>query len=263
MRPIHPTASFPASFHRVKLLAVCALVMMMAADRAAAVTVSILSVTSSANSGGLAVGDTVTLDLGLSHSTGPIHGVGISIYGYDRHVVELVNLETAPTFLNESLRPDGTPAGGFANNVTQINYAIWPQEIAEIIREATMPRVEIFQGISLAPIRGDGSLDPGIGGELTGLGGVHARVTFRLIAAGLTTLMIGSDLVEDAIVLDGGAITSATGTSYALFPGLGSASAATLPIPEPGSALLLGLGLGGLARFRTTRSQPNSPSPLA
>ena len=106
-------------------------------------------------------------------------------------------------------------------------------------------------------------MDPGIGGELTGLGGVHARVTFRLIAAGLTTLLIGSDLVEDAIVLEGGAITSATGTSYALFPGLGSASAATLPTPEPGSALLLGLGLGGLARFRTTRSQPGSPAPLA
>jgi hypothetical protein len=243
-----------SSFHRAVLLAAFALALITTADRAAAVTVSILSVDSSAGRSGLAIGDTVTLDLGLAHTRDPIYGVGVSVYGYDHHVVEFVKLETATTFLNESLMPDGTPAAGFTNNVTQLDLSIYPEEMAEIIREATTHRVEIFQGISLVPISGDGSLDPGIGGELTGNGDIHARVTFRLIAAGLTTLSIGSDLMADAVVLEGGAITSATGTSYAIFPGLGATSPATVPTPEPGTALLLGLGLGILTRFRATRN---------
>ncbi len=249
-------------FHRVTLLAVCALALITTADRAAAVTVSILGVDSSAGSSGLAIGDTVTLDLGLTHTREPIYGVGVSVYGYDHHVVEFVKLETATTFLNELLMPNGTPAAGFTNNVTQLDFSIYPEKMAEIIREATTHRVEIFQGISLVPISGDGSLDPGIGGGLTGNGDIHARVTFRLIAAGLTTLSIGSDLMADAVVLEGGAITSATGTSYTIFPGLGAAGAATVPIPEPGTALLLGLGLGLLTRFRTTRNPrlPASPA---
>lgn len=220
--------------------------------QAGSLSVSILDVTASGASDDLSIGDTLTFDIGLASSIGPIYGVGISVYGYDRNIVEFVNLETAATFLNETVTPGGVSGRGFANHASQDDFSIFPLGIADIVRLASLPRVELFQGISLSPISGDGSLDPGIGGALTGAGDVHARVTFRLIGEGITKLLIGSDPAHDGVILAGGARTAAVGTSYTIYSGVAVAEAAhaSNPVPEPGPALLLALGLGVLAAGR-------------
>lgn len=112
-----------------------------------------------------------------------------------------------------------------------------------------VPIVELAQGGSLSPRIGDGALDLGVDGFLVGDGDVHARVTFRLIAEGLTTLTVGSDTPGDALVLGGGLLASANGLAFDIHDGL-VVGDPLVPNPEPTTALLLGLGLALLGSRR-------------
>lgn len=246
------TRRSPSSIFCLTFLSACFVTVgVLAAGPAAAVTVSILGVSSSAGSAGLAVGDTLSLDIGLRNTDDPVYAVGISIYGYDRDILELVDVTTSSSFLNRT-DPAAGPGGGFVNAARQDDYSHLPVGIQEIILADVEPRVRLFQGISLSLNGGDGSMDRGIAGGLTGEGDAHARVTFRLISAAATTLSIGTDLMQDAVLLSGVVLASAKGTSYAVYPGLGS-SGPWVPTPEPGTALLVGLGLAVLSGRRSRR----------
>jgi hypothetical protein len=166
-------------------------------------------------------------------------GVGISLHGYDETVADFVSGQSTLSYLNSTVA-GGVPVGGLANAVnTRSGNPPGSLDVSEVTRLGGRI-VEIFQGISLTPATGDGSLDLGIAGGSIASGDVHARIVFAILGAGSTLLRIDSAYPGDAIVLAGGQIAQATGTSILLGPGV--------VVPEPGTALLVGLGLAALAR---------------
>ena len=101
--------------------------------------------------------------------------------------------------------------------------------------------VVMYEAISLTPSNGDGSLDLGIGVDLIANGDVHYRVSFQAVATGVPTgisLTFGPPPTRDAVVGFGGSIPFDNAT-YDLIVN-----------PEPGPALLISLGLMGLAARR-------------
>lgn len=85
--------------------------------------------------------------------------------------------------------------------------------------------VELLRALTLSPTSATGALDPG----LAGFPGVDIRVTVESIGLGGELSIVGR---------------YSDGTNVLPFTG-GSVQIA--PIPEPGTALLMGLGLAGLA----------------
>lgn len=246
------TRRSPSASLRSGLAVACyAMAAVLSATASTAVTVSILDVRSSAGPGGLAVGDTLTLDIGLTNAVGPVYAVGISIYGYERDVLELVDVTKSTSFLNDT-DPAAGGGGGFANSAHQDDYSHLPVDIERMILAQVEPRVRLFQGISMSPTGGDGSVDRGITGGLTGEGDPHARVTFRLLSTTPTTLTIGTDLEQDAVLLQATVLAPANGTTFDVYPGVGAGGQWILN-PEPGTALLVGFGLAVLAGRRRQR----------
>jgi hypothetical protein len=103
-------------------------------------------------------------------------------------------------------------------------------------------RTSLFAGASLSPKSADGSFDMGIGGGLVSDGDVHFQVSFLAspdIAAGIQTITLnfGTDASVGAVAIGAdGVHLPFSNDSYTLNM-----------IPEPGTALLMGLGLAGLA----------------
>lgn len=93
-------------------------------------------------------------------------------------------------------------------------------------------RVQIALTAGLDPVTGaDPSIDPG----LEGAGTPMFRLLFRGAAPGVYTVLMDSSYQGDLVNIDGGTEEIA-GTSIVV-----------TVVPEPGTALLMGLGLAGLA----------------
>jgi hypothetical protein len=144
------------------------------------------------------------------------------------------------SIFNFDTLPSGAPTGGLANIRTT---AI---EQGRGVPFFEPRRVSLFVGASLESSTGDGALDLGIGGTPVGSGDVHFRVQFRAVA-GLSGIN-----VTNAVTLNFG--TGEFG-NIAVGPGgieypFSNASYTMTVLPEPGTAVLIGLGLAGLATKR-------------
>ena len=110
--------------------------------------------------------------------------------------------------------------------------------------------VRLFGGITTTATNGDGTTDTGINGNSTNPatdGDVHLQVTFSAQSLGATP---GAPATVNLIFGIGQKGFDVQGTSGSLAGQWSNATAAVTIVPEPGTALLMGLGLAGLAGIR-------------
>lgn len=226
--------------------------MLVAPLSAQALGVSIVGVSSSGSSNVvLQPGDTITFDLVVENATlEDLFGLGLGVRGYDANangenddgLSFSSGLVTDGVF--NVVRNPGTPNqafGGLANTLSAATeFGFFDPNTFE--REEL--RAMLFNGVGVAAANGDGSDDVGIGGGYTGDGDIHFQVVFQAtpVQRASTDFNLDFGTIEDlgaAAIGDGGSILVFYNDSYNL-----------TVIPEPGTALLMGLGLAGLATQR-------------
>ena len=226
-----------------------ATLMLVAPLSASALGISIASVSSTgASTSVLAVGDIITFDLVLENATNElVQGLGLGVYGYDvgaqgspvDNRLQFAGGSTGPSIFNSIYVPsvgvvDGiAPAGSVRED--GVGFPI-----------SDPLRVNLFEGVNFgAPSSGDGSQDNGVSGLQTNGSDVHMTVSFRaafvgsLNAADVTLVFGTGQFGNEAIGPVGTGILAFNNAQYTLSV-----------IPEPGTALLMGLGLAGLASAR-------------
>lgn len=183
----------------------------------------------------LEVGDQVVLDVTVRTTELQSLSLEASVHDYDSSIV---SLDAGSSLLSTSLfsafcAPDNSFCfGGIANLEGQTD----PLE-----EETFGPgvRSNFFLGVTATLTADTGAIDPGV---VTGAtGDPQFRLVFTAIAPGTTTLRVGVDPAYGGIYFSGlpGADDSVT-----------NAALTVTVVPEPAAALLLGLGLAGLARSR-------------
>ncbi len=216
----------------------------LAPATASALGVSIVGVTSSTGGTTLADGDTITIVPSIAGGTGEsVAGLGIAVTGYEAGVpgntndnpLRFVSGQNVSAF-NTAIIPTFGAVGGLGTNPVS--------EIGNSFPILNPRRVQLFNGVDLSGHNGDGTSDLGINGLQTGPGAdFHLQVTFAaqgLDATGANpttvVLEIGTGQFGNAAVDPSGSILS-----------FNNAFQTITIVPEPGTALLMGLGLAGLA----------------
>ena len=219
------------------------------------VSIESTSVTGAGNVNALENGDVVTFGLLLENATQEnVFALGVGVYGYDEgavgsatdnHLVFVSSTASASAFnTNGQL----VPGFGVVNNSDGLDNST----VAGVESGAPFPfnqelRAVLFNGIGVLAASGTGNDDAGVGGGLTGVGSdIHIQVSF--LVQGLNST-VGS---PTAVTLDFGTgrfgnEAIGTGGSSLAF---NNASSTLTIVPEPGTALLMGLGLAGLASIR-------------
>ena len=219
------------------------------------VSIESTSVTGAGNVNALENGDVVTFGLLLENATQEnVFALGVGVYGYDEgavgsatdnHLVFVSSTASASAFnTNGQL----VPGFGVVNNSDGLDNST----VAGVQSGAPFPfnqelRAVLFNGIGVLAASGTGNDDAGVGGGLTGVGSdIHIQVSF--LVQGLNST-VGS---PTAVTLDFGTgrfgnEAIGTGGSSLAF---NNASSTLTIVPEPGTALLMGLGLAGLASIR-------------
>ena len=217
------------------------------------ISVTNVSVTGTGTVGGLDNGDIVTFDLLLENATNQdIFGLGIGAYGYDEgdvgsttdnHLLFVGSTATDTAFAN-----DGSgvivPTVGILNSGGLANSVTSGVETGAPFPFNTERRALLFNGISTTAANGQGNDDAGVGGGFTGLGAdVHIQVSFLTQHLGVVpttvTLEFGTGQFGNEAIGTGGSVLGFSNASYTV-----------TVVPEPGTALLMGLGLAGLASSR-------------
>lgn len=231
--------SFVVSIATVLLLAVAA------PDARALSRFDVVSTTTSLGHtlDALVVGETVTIGIRISQGT-YVYGLAASVWNYDESVIDFVNGQAVPGInyahcFPELPSPYDPCFPPFLSNNRQ-------GELVESNFGGHGNRVSIFDSVGLSPTNSN-PLDPGLDG-VAGGGDAQFRVTFVATGLGSTTLVIGFGYPGDAEIN----------------PEFDASARTPLPItvvPEPGTALLLGLGLLGLAASRRPSSTNPSSDP--
>jgi len=227
--------------------------MLVAPLSAQALGVSIVGVSSSgASNVVLQPGETITFDLVAENATAEgLFGLGLGVRGYDANAngENDDGLSFSSGLVTESVfnvgRAPGTPNEAFGGLPNTLLVATEFGGFDPNTFEREELRAMVFNGVSVVGRNGDGTDDVGIGGGYTGDGDIHFQVVFQASATPTreaTDFTLDFGTIEDlgaAAIGDGGSILAFYNDSYNL-----------TVIPEPGTALLMGLGLAGLATQR-------------
>lgn len=195
----------------------------LAASAASAATV--FNVTANRSTNDLLPGETVILSIRLTNGVG-VFGLGASAYGYNESVIDFTTGSTVASINHAVAIPAVGAFSGLGNTLTN--------PLSESSIGSSGNRVLIFNGVGLTATNTN-ALDPGLDGAVGG-NDAQMRITFTATGAGSTTIIIGTGYNGDGEVLAGGVTDQSSNTSIAI-----------TVVPEPGTALLMGLGLAGLA----------------
>jgi len=219
------------------------------------VSIESTSVAGAGNVNALENGDVVTFGLLLENATQQdVFALGVGAYGYDEgavgsatdnHLVFVSSTASASAFNNNG---QVIPSFGVLND----NDGLGNSTVAGVESGAPFPfnqelRAVLFNGIGTSAATGTGNDDAGVGGGLTGVGSdIHIQVSFLVQGLNYTvasptavTLEFGTGQFGNEAVGTGGSTLAFT-----------NATSTLTIVPEPGTALLMGLGLAGLASVR-------------
>ncbi|MFO0691832.1 MAG: hypothetical protein U0900_24265 [Myxococcota bacterium] len=186
------------------------------------------------------VGELVTIGLRIASDPGEqIYGIAASVYGYDESVADFEDGGVVGSFFHAQATPGGGASGGLTNFVDPV--------LLESVLGGAGPHVAILDAFDLRP-HSENVDDPGLDG-LVGGGDAQIRVRFRIVGVGQTRISIGTHYFGDAVVYAGGDTGDAETLQILL-----RSDGAPVVVPEPGEALLLALGLAGLACIRDQRA---------
>lgn len=209
---------------------------MVVASSAGAVELSLVGA-SATGVGSVTEGQDITIELRMTNNSNEdgMYGLGASAHQYapglsfvSGNAVRRYSLGTDTPFANLS----GTQTGSGAT----IQRVLAESEIG-----ANGKRVQIALSADVSAHVLDGLNTPDAGLPGTAAGGAMFRLVFRGVTAGTYTILFDSSYQGDLVNLDplGNPNSSEiAGTSFTV---------TVTPIPEPGTALLMGLGLAGLA----------------
>lgn len=192
-------------------------------------------------------GDEVTIGIRMSNPSGTaIFAVGAGIQGWDNDVLNFVSaqMNVGPYFCTTAACTAGLSNGlGFPDDESTGNFLAGPSDVRNVAGVGNyLPLVQAYSSPGRA---GNGTRDPGLDGVVDG-GDAQFRLVFRIGAPGATTITIGTNAnpsIGNVVVLEGGA----TELAQNAFVSMTMDGLVLSQVPEPGTALLLGLGLTGLA----------------
>lgn len=185
-------------------------------------------------------GEEVTIDVRMSNPDGDvIHGVGAGVFGWDQSIFRFVSAEmnSGPYFCTNAGCTTGlTNSLAFPADEDTGNFVAGPTDVQNVAGIGNY--VPFVQAISTVGRAGNGARDPGLDGIVNGMD-AQFRLHFLYYGLGTSTISIGTSanpILGNVVVLAGG-VTEQAQTVW-------------LPVPEPGTAILVGLGLAGLATVR-------------
>ena len=200
-------------------------------------------------------GDVVTFGLLLENATQEnVFALGVGVYGYDEgavgsatdnHLVFVSSTASLSAFNTAGLV---IPGFGVVNN----NDGVANSTVAGVQSGAPFPfnqelRAVLFNGIGTSAATGTGNDDAGVGGGLTGIGSdIHIQVSFLVQGLNSTVASPTAVTLEFGTGQFGNEAIGTGGSTRAF----NNASSTLTIVPEPGTALLMGLGLAGLASIR-------------
>ena len=195
-----------------------AAILFSASTAFASATWSVSATASGGDLNAMAVGDTLTLDIKLETSASlELIAIAGSVNNYDASVV---SVDTgASTVASQLLFEIIIPTVGSFNGITNLESGVSDTSVQGPGQEDTFLSV-----LGTAGAGGDGTAEA-----------AQFQIVYNVIGAGTTTLRVGT-FANYADAFSGASDNTVTNTGVTI-----------TVVPEPGTALLMGLGLAGLA----------------